>query len=323
MPIHQARRPLNRMFPVLGAILLLGLAGPTMAQPGAAPSSPPPPAPSQGDSDVVAQRGDTKLTVGDVRDLLDHLDGATRAQLQSNPAAMATFVRDRLLKLVLLAEAKSKGFDQLQDVVVRANEARDGVIVSSFVNSLIPADPNFPNQAEITATYDANKAKFMLPKQYHFAQIAFPLPQNATQAQDDEAKKHAQEARALAIKPKADFAELARKLSQEKNSAQNGGDLGWVREDQLQPSLRGMVAAMNENGVSEAIRTQTAWVVLKLLGTRPPGPAPLSEVQEQLIQAMRQTRAQQASQNFIADMLRKEPIQLNEIDLARKLAAPH
>jgi peptidylprolyl isomerase len=317
MPIHQARRPLTRMFPVLGAVLLLGLAHPAMAQPGAAP-----PASPESDSDVVAQRGDTKLTVGDIRELLDHLDGATRAQLQSNPAAMATFVRDRLLKVVLLAEAKSKGFDQLQDVVVRANEARDGVIVSSYVNSLIPADPNFPTQAEIAATYDANKAKFMLPKQYHFAQIAFPLPATATQAQDDEAKKRAQEARSLAMKPKADFAELARKLSQEKNSAQNGGDLGWVREDQLQPSLRGMAAAMNENGVSEAIRTQTAWVVLKLLGTRPPGPAPLAEVHDQLVQAMRQSRAQQASQTFIADMLRKEPIQLNEIDLARKLATP-
>jgi peptidylprolyl isomerase len=307
MPTVSPRPLTSRLIPICGAVVLLGLALPAVAQ---------------NDTDIVAQRGDIKLTVADVRDLLDHIDAPTRTQLQSNPVAMANFVRDRLLKLALLQEAKAKGFDQLQDVIVRANEARDGVIVSSYVNSLIPADPNFPNQAEITATYEANKGKFMLPKQYHLAQIAFPLAPNATPAQDEEAKKHAQDVRAQAVKPKADFAELARKLSQEKNSAQVGGDLGWVREDQLQPSLRTVVANLGENGISEPVRTQTAWVVLKAMGTRPPGPAPLSEVQDQLVQAMRQNRTQQASQALITEMLRKEPIQLNEIELSQKLAAP-
>jgi peptidylprolyl isomerase len=307
MPTVPSRPTTRRLIPILGAVVLLGLTLPAVAQ---------------NDTDTVAQRGDIKLTVGDIRDLLDHIDAPTRTQLQSNPAAMANFVRDRLLKLVLLQEAKAKGFDQLRDVIVRANEARDGVIVSSYLNSIIPADPNFPSQAEIAATYDANKTKFMLPKQVHLAQIAFPFAPNATPAQEEDAKKHAQDARAQAVKPKADFAELARKLSQEKNSAQVGGDLGWVREDQLQPSLRTVVAGLGENGISEPVRTQTAWVVLKSLGTRAPGPAPLSDVQDQLVQAMRQNRTQQASQALIAEMMRKEPIQLNEIELSQKLAAP-
>jgi len=312
MPTACHHRARGRFLSVLGVTCLLGVAQPAIAQaPSAAPVA---------DTDVVAQRGDVKLTVADVRDLLDHQDPAIRTQLQSNPAALAAFVRDRLLRLVLLSDAKSKGFDQLQDVMARANDARDGVIVSAYVNSLIPADPGFPTQAEIAATYEANKAKFMLPKQYHLAQIAFPVA-NQTQAADDEAKKHAQDARAQAVKPKADFADLARKLSQERATAPNGGDLGWVREDQLQPSLRAPVAAMAENGVSEPLRTPSAWIVLKLVGTRPPGPAPLADVQEQLVQAMRQSRVQQASQGYVNDMLRREPIQLNEIDLARRLAA--
>jgi peptidylprolyl isomerase len=300
------RPSLRRLLPALGAALLMSLAGPAMAQT---------------DSDVVAQRGDVKLTAADVRDLLDHMDAASKAQLQANPAAMANFVRDRLLKLVLLAEAKAKGFDQLQDVMIRANEARDGVIASSYINSLIPPDPNFPTQAEIAQTYEMNKAKFMLPRQIRLAQIAFPVAANAPQAQDDEAKKRAQDARAQAVKPKADFADLARKLSQEPNSAKVGGDLGFVREDQLQPSLKGVVGALPEGGISEPIRTQSAWVVLKMLGTRPAGPAPLADVQDQLVTLMRQNRNQQASQAVIADMLKKEPIQLNEIELAKKLAA--
>ena len=307
MPAPQIRWPLM-LAPALAAALLLGAAGPAAAQ---------------SDNDVVAQRGEVKLTVAEVRDLLDHMDAASRTQLQSNPVTLANFVRDRLLKLVLLGEAKAKGFDQLQDVVMRANEARDGVIVSAYVNSLITSDPNFPNQSEVATAYEANKAKFTLPKQYHLAQIAFPLPPGAQQTVDDDAKRRAQDARTQAIKPHADFADLARKLSQERNSGSNGGDLGWVREDQLQPALKTIVAGLAENAISEPVRSQSAWVVLKMLGTRPAGPAPLAEIQDQLIQAMRQSRAQQATQGYITEMLRREPIQLNEVDLPKRVAAPH
>jgi peptidylprolyl isomerase len=307
MPIAISPPSRGRLAVTLAALLLLGAATAGRAQ--------------SADTDIVAQRGDVKLTVADVRDLLDHQDPALRTQLQSNPTALANFVRDRLLRMALLNDARAKGFDQLQDVIARANDARDGVIVSAYVNSLVPADPAFPAPAEISATYEANKSKFMLPRQYHLAQIAFPLPNPPSTAGDDEAKRRATEARAQAVKPRTDFADLARKLSQDRQTAPNGGDLGWVREDQLQPSIRGTVSALAEGGVAEPIRLPNAWVVLKVLGTRPPGPAPLAEVQEQLVQAMRQSRAQQASQGVVNEMLRREPIQLNEIDLVRRLAA--
>jgi peptidylprolyl isomerase len=274
------------------------------------------------DSEVVAQRGNNKLTVADLRDLLAHMDPPLRAQLQANPAALANFARERLLRMALLDEAKAKGFDQQPDVIARANDARDGVIVSTYVNTLVPTDPAFPSPAELAAAYEANKAKFALPKQYHLAQIVFPIvaSQSAPGASPgDDAKRRALDAHAQAIKPKAEFAELARKLSQDRNTAAQGGDIGWVREDQLDPALRSLVAGLTEGGVSEAVATPTAWVVLKLIATRPPGVAPLADIKDQMVAAMRQTRALQASQGYVNDMLRKEPIQLNEIDLARKV----
>jgi hypothetical protein len=282
-----------------------------------------PAAAQSAETDVVAQRGDARLTAADVRDLLDHLDAATRTQLQSNPAALATFVRERLLRMVLLNEAKAKGFEQLPDVVARANEARDSVFISAYVGSLVPADPAFPSQSDIAAAYEANKARFDLPKQYHLAQIAIPLPANATPAAIDDAKRKIIDAHAQAIKPKADFAALARKLSQERNSAAAGGEIGWVREDQVQPALRSALSALTEGAVSDVLQTPTGFVVVKLLGTRPPGPAPLADVQDQLVAALRQNRLQQVSQNYVNEMLRKEPIQLNEIDLARKIVIAH
>ena len=91
----------------------------------------PPAAPQAG---VIAQRGPVSLTAADVRDAVSRADPALRAQLMSNPAALANFVRDRLLQAGLAADARAKGFDQRPDVVQRMNDARDAVEKSGIVS---------------------------------------------------------------------------------------------------------------------------------------------------------------------------------------------
>jgi peptidylprolyl isomerase len=272
-------------------------------------------------TDVVAQRGDVKLTVTDLRDMLDHADPAVRAQVQNNPAALTEFVRDRLLRKTVLNEATAAHWEQNPDVIARINEAREAVIVQTYVASQIPADPNYPTDAEISAAYEANKARFMMPKQYHVAQIAILVPPGSSKEVDDAAKRKAQALRQDALKPKADFAELARKNSQDKASAERGGDMGFVREDALVAPVRDAVAGLPDNGITEPVRSAEAWHVVKLLGSRPAGPVPLDQVRETIVQALRQGRTQQLARAYVEDLVRKEPIQLNEIDLARVTAA--
>lgn len=239
-------------------------------------------------TDVVAQRGDVKLTAADIRDMVDHTDPPLRTQLQSNPAALAEFVRDRLLRRSLLIEAHATKWDENPDVVARANDARETVIMQTYLISKIPADPNYPTQADIAAAYELNKPRFATPKQYHVAQIAILVPAGASKDVDEEAHRKALALRALAIKPKADFADLAKKELQDKASAERGGDMDWLREDQLVPSVRDAVATLPENGVTEPVRSPLAWHVVKLLGVRPPGVLPLDQVRNSLVQALRQ-----------------------------------
>jgi hypothetical protein len=48
---------------------------------------------------------------------------------------------------------------------------------------------------------------------------------------------------------------------------------------------------------------------------------PLDQVRDSLVQALRQTMAQQLARAYVDDLLRKEPIKLNEIDLAHRISA--
>ena len=313
----------------LASLVLLPVAPAFAAPPVPAPGTPavnaPVPvtnAPATPAGEPVAQRGTMKLTAEDVRNLVQRADPAVRAQILANPAALSEFVRDRLLRQALLDQAKAVGFDQKPEIVLRANDARDGVVVSSYIASLTEPDPAFPSQDEIKAVYEGNKSRFLVPRQYHIAQIAVRLPIGSTPKADEEAKAKIQDIRQQLSKQKADFAELARKYSDDRASAEKGGDLGWLREDQLVPAVKDAVAGMAENGVSDPVRTPEGWHILKLSGSRAAAVAPLADVSDNIAQALRQQRAQQNARAFIDDMLRKEPIQLNEIELAKSVAKP-
>jgi peptidylprolyl isomerase len=275
------------------------------------------------DADVIAQRGSVRLTLGDVRAMLDAADPAARAQVEANPTALAALVREKLLQQSLLADAHANGWDARPEVQQRANDARDAAIVESYLASLVPADPAYPTDAQIAAAYESNKSRLMLPRQYHLAQVAVLIPANATPDAVEAARRHAADLRRQLAKPRADFAEIARTASQDKTSAANGGDLGWVRDDQIQPAIRDAVSGLPDGGLSDPVRTQDAWHIIKLVETRPAGPAPLDQVRPQLVAALRKARTEQLTRAAIDAMLRKEPIQLNEIDLARRLATPH
>jgi len=274
-------------------------------------------------SDIVAQRGDVKLTAADIRAMLDKADPAFRAKAESSPAALASFVRDKMLDQALLAEAKAKGWDQKPDVQQRIADARDVIIVQSYAASLVPADPNFPSDEQIKATYEANKAKFMLPRQYHIAQIAIQVPQGASAETEEAARKKAADIRLQALKPKADFGALAKQYSQDKATVENGGDAGWIREDTLIAGIRDAVSGLADKGTSEVIRLPDGYHIVRLLGIKPPAPATLEEVTPQIVQALRQARTQQFIRGYVDAMLKAQPIELNEIDLARQVSAQH
>ena len=273
-------------------------------------------------SGQVGQRGNDKLTIEEVRDFVQNADPGLRQQLLSNPAALSEFVRDRLLRMALLDQAKASGFDRKPEVLKRANEAHDNVVVSAYIASLTEPPKDYPSDAEVASIYDLNKQRFVVPRQYHISQIAVRLPVGSPAKADDEAKAKINDIYQQLTKKKANFAEMAQKNSDDNATKEKGGDLGWVREDQLVPAVKDTVGKMQDNTISEPIRTPEGWHIVRLSGIRPSSIAPLADVKGELAQALRQQRMQQNAQALVAEMLRKEPVQINELELSRSISAP-
>jgi parvulin-like peptidyl-prolyl isomerase len=269
------------------------------------------------DNPVVAEAGDATMTAADARNIVAATSPDMQAQLAKDPSLLDRLVRGQIAQTLLLQEAHAKQWDVKPDIAFRAQQAHDAVIANTYLASLAQPPADYPSDADVQAAYEAQKDHLIVPRQYHLAQIFLALPANAGASADADAKKRLASIRQLLAKPRADFAAIAAKDSDDKASAATGGDLGWLPEDRLRPAVRDAVAGMQEGAISDPLRTEDGWHLIRLLGTKPAAPAPLATVRPQLVQALRQQQMAATERKLIDDLLRRQPIRIDEIGLQR------
>lgn len=277
----------------------------------AAPASPA----GAADDPVVARIGGSELKASDVKHMLDGLDPQARKQATANSRALLNFVRAELGRRALLEEAKAKKWEQRPEVAAKIEQAKADVILETYLAATAaPAAVN-PTDDQIRSVYDAGQSRFMRPRQYHLAQIYVAVSAGATAAERDAAKAKAQDLAKKAHDKGADFAALARAGSDDKRSAEKGGDLGWLPENGLVPAIATVVQGLAENEVSAPVATDDGWHILRELGTKPAGPAPLDEVKPAIVASIRQQATTRAEELYVEKLLTDQKAAVNEIEL--------
>ena len=126
---------------------------------------------------------------------------------------------------------------------------------------------------------------------------------------EDEAKAIAEEA-----KGGADFAELAKSKSTGP-SGPAGGDLGWFSKGMMVPEFEQAVTSMEPGQVSDPVKSQFGWHVIKLNEVREKPAPTFEEVRDQVAQGVQQ----QAVQAFLAKAM--EGVEVTRADPATIPAA--
>jgi peptidylprolyl isomerase len=293
--------------PALGIAFALALGGGVL------------PAAAESGSEIVARLGSTDVTIDDLKDFVHGLDPATREQAAKDSQLLARLVRVELARMAVLSEAKEKHWEDQPDVARQIERARNQTIVATYLASVATPPAAYPSEAEIQAFYEQNRDRFMLPRQYHLSQIFVASPSGAEKAAEETARKRAEDLAKKAKAKGANFADLARKNSDEADSAKNGGDLGWLAENQIVPEIRTIVAGMTKSEISEPIRTQAGWHIVTLADTKPAGPRPLAEIHDAVAQGLRQRKLEENQQAYLGKLLESRHAAVNEIGLAKLL----
>ena len=224
---------------------------------------------------VLAKVDGAEITDDDVRTALEDLGPTLPPQLKG-PARDA-YVLDYLVDVRLAAQQAAK--DKLQDnpeFVRRMAYFHDKVLMEGLLTNI--AKSATTPEAEKKVYDDAAKAQKPEPE-IHARHILVPT--------EDEAKA------ALArVQKGEDFAKVADELSKDPGS--QGGDLGWFTRDKMVPEFAAAAFKLQPGQISDPVKTEFGWHVIKLEGKREKSFPPFEQVKDQVARYVAQKAQSEA-----------------------------
>lgn len=276
-------------------------------------------APAVKGGEIIARVGGSDVTAGEVKATIQLLDARQQAALARDPALLSQTVRAILANRLVLKEAMTKKWEQQPAVIAQLARARDSLIVESYLQSVTAPPDSFPSEAEIKSVYEANASALLVPRRFRLAQIVVAVPKDADKAAEDAARKKLDDVVKKVKQPGADFGAIAHSSSEDSASAERDGEIGWVNEPELRPEIRGQVTGLPKAGLTDPIRLDDGWHIVKLLDTEAAHTRPYAEVRDALVERMRAERVEANRRAYVAELLKQTPPVVNEIALSKLL----
>ena len=216
---------------------------------------------------IVATIGGKPVTEKDLEIAYEEL--ASSLPPQVSDAQKKDYALSYLADLKAGAQAAIDAkLDQTEDFVRRLSYAKDKLLLEAY---LAAETKKQVTEEKMRKLYE-DSIKAMKPEMEIKARhILVPT--------EDEAKT-------IAAKLKAgeDFAKLAQEFSKDPGSGKEGGDLGWFTTDRMVPEFGEAASKMKPGQVSDPVKTQFGWHIIKVEDVREKKPPTFEEVKDQVQQ---------------------------------------
>jgi peptidylprolyl isomerase len=267
--------------------------------------------------DVIARGGGVSLAAGDIRTLVQALPEPDRKLAGSDAAALERLVRNEVVSRAVLAEARQAGFEKQPEVQSQVARLHDEALLRLWLAKQAAVPAEYPAEADIKAAYDANQKMLLAPTQYRLAQVYIGLPEDTAKLAAALRKAAEVGAKLAGDKPTADFGKLAEIYSEHADSAGKGGDMGFLPDNQLAPEVLAAVRALKPGEAAGPVRTAQGLHYLKLLDRKAGAALSYAEAHDVLAGALRNRRAGELQQAYLAGLDKRLGISVNQIALAR------
>lgn len=138
--------------------------------------------------------------------------------------------------------------------------------------------PIEPTDQELAAYLEEHRDQYDTPEQVHARHILIRVSENASEAEIAQAKKQIEEIKAE-LEGGADFAELAKKYSQDPGS----GDLGWFTRGQMVQELEDAAFALEPGQISDPVRTPLGFHLIKVEEKKPAQHPELAQIRDRVL----------------------------------------
>jgi len=198
---------------------------------------------------------------------------------QGGPEAKHDYLVSYLSDMILLAQAaEEKRVQDDPDFKRHAAFARNKVLMEVLLQN--EGKKAITDQA-LRAVYDDAVKQMGEQEEVHARHILFRVANPA----DEKASKEAEDKVKAVIErlnKGEDFAKLANELTEDPSGRNDGGDLGYFTKDQMVPEFSAVAFKLDKGKISEPIKTQFGWHVLKVEDKRKRQPPEFDKVKAQL-----------------------------------------
>ncbi len=152
--------------------------------------------------------------------------------------------------------------------------------------------------------YDAHKNEFMKPSTVTLREMLVAVPTETRDGQDvfnvaaDEAAKKKLDDAIERLKKGEDFAKVAAEVS-DSGSKANGGLIGVVNVDQMNPTLRDLIDKLKAGEITEPQRVKGGWQIFKVDERSPSEVEAFDKVRDKISQKVYSERLEGETQKFL------------------------
>lgn len=166
-----------------------------------------------------------------------------------------------------------------------------------FTTDNVPGGVQPVTDAEEQAYYNAHQAEYKVDDQVKVRHILIKSAANASPADDAAAKAKAQDVLDQLHKG-GNFAELAKKYSDDPGSKDQGGELGFIKHGVTVPAFEQAAFSLQPGQTSGLVKTQFGYHIIQVEEKQTAHTRPFSEVKPEILAALTQQKEQQAQQAF-------------------------
>jgi len=205
---------------------------------------------------------------------------------------------DKIIDLELVAQAAKKaGIDKESEFKVGMDMYEKQQLFAIYLNREI-VDKVKLDPEEVKKYYDIHASDYASGEQVKASHILVDTEEKAL-----EIKKQLDEG--------ADFAELAKSESS-CPSASRGGDLGYFTRDTMVPEFANAAFALKVGEISEPVKTQFGWHIIKVTDKKAAGTKSFDEVKGEIEQKLLSERQQKAYDDLLVELRKNADIKINE-----------
>lgn len=247
----------------------------------------------------VARQGTATLTLADIDANMKDIPEEQRFGFMDSPKRIEETIRNLLLARQIADVARARGIQDSPEFKQRMKLVEDRLLATELIDRM-KTEVKVGDLEQIAKdSYAANPGAYREPDSYDLQHILVSI-NNRSPA----------DARALAIDLRGrvmkgeDFAELARKYSEDTGSRERGGELVGINATmKLEPTFLEAIQGLTRDGaVADVVQTRLGYHVIRLIHRTAGRQKTYAEVKPQILERLKSERVQAAIKDYTDTM---------------------